>query len=142
MLIAYVSKFSGKPGFGPFEQLALVEADVRKFELLEKENTEHRADEAARQARCSQDTSRAGRHRIFLCSSDDEYRGRTQSERRAARRALVIPKDFTCSACGVVKLESRRWVVVSAADGYVAMCKSCHMREKSDQKFREQGGDR
>jgi len=48
----------------------------------------------------------------------------SESERQKRKRALLIPKNRTCSVCNKVKLKRRQWVV----SNNVVCCKSCYMK--------------
>jgi hypothetical protein len=56
------------------------------------------------------------------------FEGRPRAERRREARERLLPADRRCPRCGVVVLESRRWVVV---DG-VAICLRCWRTAKDD----------
>jgi len=47
---------------------------------------------------------------------------RSLKERRAEHRAKLLPKDRRCPKCKVVKVKSKRWVVVNGN----AVCLSCY----------------
>jgi hypothetical protein len=114
-------------------------ADVERLESIKEKRSIQRKmrpsyDDAVVRIERAQQPS-MGRHRPRVRKEP----GLTKSERRALARDALLPADRRCPLCGVVKLESRRWVIVQSTEGIdassliassalpIAVCKSCRM---------------
>jgi rubredoxin len=55
-----------------------------------------------------------------------EHEGRSRAERKRGSRLTLLPANRRCPVCDVVKIESRKWVILE--DGETAICRSCWMK--------------